>query len=131
MKNLLFLITFLAVTTLSAQDNVSVASTGAIFDWDKTEHNFGKIEKDEKVTVEFTFTNSGTEPLIILQAKGSCGCTVAEYTKSPIEPGEEGRVLATYNAAKEGAFTKTITVTANNSEGPQKLLVKGTVVTVE
>jgi len=99
----------------------------AAFTWEQTEHNFGKIEKDVPVTTEFTFVNSGSVPMVITEAKGSCGCTVTDYTQSVIEPGRSGTVTAIYNAAKLGVFSKSVTVTANTQYGPEKLMISGEV----
>lgn len=99
----------------------------AAFGWEKTEHDFGTIAKDVPVTHKFTFTNKGNAPLIITSVKASCGCTVADYSKDPIGPGESGYVKATYNAATSGVFSKTVTVNANTSEGVVLLGIKGIV----
>ena len=100
----------------------------AAFEWVSTTHDFGTIKKDVPVEHEFTFTNTGTEPLVISSVKASCGCTVTDYTTSQIPAGEKGYVKATYNAAKLGVFTKTVTVTANTESGSVQLFIKGEVV---
>ena len=103
----------------------------AIFAWDATEFNFGKIKAGVPVSYEFSFTNSGAIPLVISTVQASCGCTVTSYTKEPIEPGGKGFVKATYNAANAGQFTKTVTVNANTEEGVALLTIKGEVVVFE
>ena len=100
----------------------------AVFKWVATEYNFGKIKVGVPVTYEFSFTNSGQIPLIISTVQASCGCTVASYTKDPIEPGAKGFVKATFNAASVGQFTKTVTVNANTDEGVAQLTIKGEVI---
>jgi len=100
----------------------------AAFLWKATEHDFGKVQKGTPVTHEFTFTNNGSEPLVITAVKASCGCTVAEYTKESIPPGGKGFVKATYDAAKVGAFSKTVTINANTEEGSVQLIIKGEVI---
>jgi hypothetical protein len=65
---------------------------------------------------------------VITTVQASCGCTVTEYSKDPIAPGEKGFVKATYNAAKTGSFQKTVTVNANTEEGVVQLIIKGEVV---
>ena len=89
----------------------------ATFNWEKTTHEFGQIPQGTPVEAVFEFTNTGDAPLIISNAKGSCGCTVPSYTKTPIAPGEKGEVKAVFNAAAMGAFNKTVTLTAN-TENP-------------
>ncbi len=79
-------------------------------------HNFGEILQDSKNTYMFEFTNTGTEPLIIEDAKGSCGCTVPVFPKEPIAPGKTGEIEVVYSPGKQqGAQTKTVTITANTN----------------
>jgi hypothetical protein len=65
--------------------------------------------------------------VIITGARSSCGCTIAEYTKEPVKPGETGIVKATYNSARLGIFTKTVTVTIDGLADPELLTIKGEV----
>jgi formylmethanofuran dehydrogenase subunit C len=98
------------------------------FLWTSTTYDFGKIKVNNPVTHEFRFTNSGDVPLVISSVQASCGCTVTDYSKDPIPPGAEGYVKATYNAAKVGAFSKTVTVNANAEDSIVQLMIKGEVV---
>ena len=98
------------------------------FSWNLTTYDFGKIPLNKPVTHEFKFTNTGDAPLVISSVQASCGCTVTEYSKDPIPAGTEGFVKATYNAAKPGVFTKTVTVSANAKESLVQLIIKGEVV---
>lgn len=98
------------------------------FAWDVTTIDFGKIQLDKPVTHEFKFTNTGDAPLVISSVQASCGCTVAEYSKEAIAPGAQGFVKATYNAAKVGVFTKSVTVNANAENNVVQLVIKGEVV---
>lgn len=100
----------------------------AAFNWSQTSFDFGKIKQNKPVTHTFKFRNSGDAPLVISSVQASCGCTVADYSKEPIEPSGEGYVKATYNAATLGVFNKTITVSANTEEGSVVLSIKGTVI---
>jgi hypothetical protein len=79
------------------------------------------------VTVQFEFTNTGSDPIIISNVATSCGCTVADYPKQPIKANEKSVITATYNAANIGVFTKAITVTFANNE-TKILNIRGTVV---
>jgi hypothetical protein len=106
----------------------SFTTDAAIFNWTVTSFDFGKIQKDRPVTQEFSFINGGNVPLVITSVQASCGCTVAEYSKNSIAPGEKGFVKATYNAAKVGSFHKTVSVNANTEEGIVQLIIKGEVV---
>lgn len=128
----IFLILCVLTTPLFAQQVASIHSTSSTlvppaFSWTMTVHDFGKIPQNKPVTHEFRFTNTGNSPLIISSVQASCGCTVTDYSKDPIAPGTEGYVKATYDAAKAGVFTKTVTVNANAEESVVRLMIKGEV----
>lgn len=77
-------------------------------------HDFGSIDQNTTNEKVFTFTNTGTEPLIISNAKGSCGCTVPNYPKEPIAPGATAEIGVVYRPGKQkGKQRKTVTITAN------------------
>ena len=98
--------------------NVALAQKPAEIKFDKLTHNFGTFsEKDPVVSCTFSFTNVGEVPLVINQAVASCGCTVPEYTKTPIQPGEKGEIKVTYNGTGKvpGHFKKSITVRTNGA----------------
>ncbi len=95
--------------------------------WDKMVNDFGDIAQNVPKTAEFTLTNAGKEPLIISSAKASCGCTNLKYASEPILPGKTTVVSATYNAAAQGVFTKTVTVVTNADPNPVVLQIKGNV----
>ena len=106
----------------------AVAQKPAEIQFDKTTHNFGKFsEKSPKVSCEFTFTNVGEKPLVINQAIASCGCTVPEYTKAPVQPGEKGTIKVTYNGSGKwpGYFKKSITVRTNGVVEMTRLYIEG------
>lgn len=116
-----------AQTVVQNSKKENFNTTAPIFHWNETTFDFGKIKLNVPVTHEFYFTNTGRAPLIISSVKASCGCTVAEYSKEPIAPGQRGFVKATYNAAKSGVFNKTITVNVNTEDMPVQLYIKGEV----
>ncbi|MEM6845745.1 MAG: DUF1573 domain-containing protein [Bacteroidota bacterium] len=134
MKNLLivFLLSVYCAFSAQAQSTLSLASTSApevtALAWDATVHNFGDIQHQQPKTASFSFVNNTSQPVVITEAKGSCGCTVASYTKEVVAPGEEGVVKATYNAAKLGAFNKTVTVKTTANDEWQHLKITGIVV---
>ena len=92
-------------------------------------HDFGDIEKGKPVTYEFSFTNTTKETILITNVRPACGCTAANYTKTPVKPGEKGMVAATFNAANVGPFQKsvTITTTENGVEAVKTVSFKGKV----
>lgn len=102
-----------------AQQGTTVVSA---IKFDKMEHNFGDVKQDSENKYEFSFTNTGKEPLVIADAKGSCGCTVPDYPKEPIMPGKKGKIKVVYSPGQQiGSQTKNVTVTAN-TEPPQTVL---------
>jgi hypothetical protein len=110
-----------------ASQPLNIPLTGISFA--KNEHNFGTITQGEKVKTKFTFTNTGTENLVITNATGSCGCTVPEYPKEPIAPGATGEILVEFNSeGKEGEQAKTVTVEANTEPRQTVLTVKSNIV---
>lgn len=90
--------------------------------------DYGTIEHNADGKREFVFTNNGTEPLVIMNAQGSCGCTVPTWPKEPIAPGASAIIGVKYATDRVGPFNKTITLTTNSKETPSKVLtIKGTV----
>lgn len=88
----------------------------AAFEFEKTEHDFGTIKTEANVEYTFKFKNTGTEPLIISEARGSCGCTVPEYSKEPIPVGGDGVISVSFDPkGKSGIQRKTVTITANTN----------------
>ncbi len=96
--------------------------------FEKTVHDFGKFSESQgSQTCVFNYTNVGDAPLIINQAVASCGCTVPEYTKEPVMPGQKGQIKVTYNGAGKfpGHFKKSITVRTNGKVQMVRLYVEG------
>ena len=124
----LIIIMFAGIQFMVAQDQ-AVKPAEKTYTWNETTHDFGKINQNDPAVATFTIKNNGTAPVLMTTAKSSCGCTVAEYTKEPIKPGESGIVKATYNTARLGAFTKTVTVTFDGVASGDVLTIKGEVLT--
>jgi hypothetical protein len=94
-----------SVTVTMAQKKVADVAKFSVETYD-----FGKIKQNVPAVATFTVTNVSKEPLIIEQANPTCGCTISDYTKTPIAPGQTGTIKATYNAAAVGAIHKSLTV---------------------
>ncbi|MEZ4852427.1 MAG: DUF1573 domain-containing protein [Bacteroidia bacterium] len=109
------------LTSLEVKDAVAIAT------WEEGSHDFGVIPQGTPVSHTFHFTNTGNKALKIESVKPSCGCTVANYSREEIQPGETGYVEVTYNAHSTGIFTKTASVTYNTEEGAKILKIKGEV----
>lgn len=132
MKNALFTLTLVfaaafATNTSYAQET-QVAVAGAEIEFEKETHDYGTIKQNANGTYEFKFKNTGTQPLMISNAKGSCGCTVPEWPREPIAPGESGVIKVKYDTKRVGPFSKSVTLQSNASTNPTKTIrIKGTV----
>ncbi len=105
---------------------VNAQSKPAEFKFEVETHNFGKIPLNKSAVYTFNFTNTGDLPLIISKIETTCGCTVGEYTKTPVKSGEKGFVKVTMTPAGVALpFNKTITVTSNARTTTKVLYVKG------
>jgi len=99
--------------------------------FENTKHDFGTIEYSGDGTCEFTFKNTGEEPLLLTNVRASCGCTTPTWPKNPIKKDKEGTIVVKYNTKIKGAFTKTIRVYSNAKSTPVVLTVTGKVINPE
>lgn len=114
-----------AAGLISCGEDVPKNSTAVLLDtpnfttiqWLDTAETFGTVKQGGIVTMEFKCKNTGDKNLYIVSAQPSCGCTLADYTKEPIKPGQMGRVVAQFDTKKghPGPVRKTISVRTNNS----------------
>ena len=115
----------------NTQANISTQSVqNAVMTFDKTVHDFGTIpEMGGNVQTVFKFTNTGGTPLLIVDARGSCGCTVPTYPKNvPIAPGESGEMVVSFDPSnKPNLQQKTVTISANTANGRETLRIKAMV----
>lgn len=96
--------------------------------FEKTEHDFGKILQGEQVSYTFKFTNVGNAPLIITTIEKTCGCTSPNYPKDPIKPGESGKITITYDSKGHKGFqNKRLIVKANTNPSETILRIKAQV----
>lgn len=109
--------------------NVSPASdalNAAAFTFEKDSYDFGQITEGDQVSYDFSFKNTGTEPLIITGATATCGCTVPNYPKEPIAPNGEGKITVKFDSkGKGGMQNKVITITANTVPATTELHMIG------
>jgi outer membrane biosynthesis protein TonB len=100
-----------------------------VMTFDKLEHDFGVINQGDVVDYSFKFKNTGDNDLIITDAKGSCGCTVPDYPREAIKPGESGKIKVSFDSKKKsGQQLKSITLTANTEKGKEILHIKSTII---
>jgi hypothetical protein len=92
----------------------------------ESEFDFGKIPQGKPVTHIFQFTNTGDKAFALDNVQASCGCTTPEWNKDIIEPGATATIKVGYNAATEGPFNKTVTISYNGAQTKQ-IIIKGDV----
>jgi hypothetical protein len=108
---------------------VGLTGDAPVMDFEESNHNFGEIKEGEVVTHNFGFTNTGETPLIITNAIGSCGCTIPEYPKKPIAPGEKGVIKIQFNSKGFGGEkNKTVTIEANTINKVETIGFKANVI---
>jgi hypothetical protein len=112
----------------SATSGGTNSKKAPVFKFDEEVHDFGTLTDGEKVSYAFHFTNVGNADLVIRAAQGSCGCTVPEFPKDPIKPGEDGIVNVTFNSeGKVGQQLKTITMISNTVPNTYIISIKANV----
>jgi hypothetical protein len=108
----------------AAKDNASIV-------FNETVHDFGTIPQGSDGSCEFIFKNTGEKPVVLTNVRSSCGCTVPEWPKQPIDKGIEAKIKVTYNTKIVGSFSKKISVYNNGSVAPTVLTIKGSVEAAE
>ncbi|MEC4113166.1 DUF1573 domain-containing protein [Myroides pelagicus] len=98
-----------------------------VIKFDRLEHDFGNVENNEAVFTEFELTNTGEDDLVIINAEASCGCTVPDYQKTPIKPGETSKLKVRFQQSAQGQQQKTITLTTNTKNVYELLTIKANV----
>ncbi|MEP7262953.1 MAG: DUF1573 domain-containing protein [Bacteroidota bacterium] len=128
-KTFLFLAATICFTLANAQtDKDKSADPNAPEITFETEtHDYGTIDFGADGTYAFKFTNTGKDPLVITDAKGSCGCTVPKWPKEPVLKGQSNNINVSYDTKRVGPFTKTVTVTSNAKTTTRVLTIKGVV----
>ena len=130
MKKLFGLLLFLGLAAVGfAQTDATQGSDtnaqGPSMKFETIEIDYGSIDQGADGVRKFMFTNTGTEPLVIKNARGSCGCTVPTWPKEPVMPGETASIDVRYDTNRVGKFTKTVTLTTNETIGTRMLTIKG------
>lgn len=123
MKRILLAIAIVVLAATAFADDFACAT------FKTRTHDFGLIAEEKgPVSVTFEFTNTGTKPLLIINALASCGCTKPEYPTEPIKPGKKGKIKVTYSpVGRPGAFRKTVKVITNGETRQIPLVIEGTV----
>lgn len=129
-----FVLAFLGFTAYSQEAAVKADSAAKAdnpnapeMTFENMSHDYGTIKQGADGGCEFRFKNTGKEPLVISNARGSCGCTVPTWPKEPVMKGQTGTIKVHYDTKRVGAFTKTVTIESNAKTTPLVLTIKGTV----
>lgn len=92
--------------------------------FDQDMHDFGRLSAGENISYSFHFRNTGTADLVISSCNATCGCTVADYPRHRIAPGEEGYVTVTFKSAgKAGQQYQEVTVVSNTQPSHTRLKI--------
>ena len=131
-KLLMFLVLFtgLALNTQAQEETANEAPTtdGPVMTFETTTVAYGEIDKGSDPLRAVTFTNTGNQPLVINNARGSCGCTVPKWPKEPIMPGQSAQIEVRYDTKRVGPINKTVKIKTNEGDDVQHILyVKGKV----
>ncbi|MCX6191236.1 MAG: DUF1573 domain-containing protein [Flavobacteriia bacterium] len=113
MKKLILTFSILFVAAVAMNTTLAQIDKGSKIEFSKDTHDYGSIKYDADPYCTFEFKNTGNEPLIISNAKGSCGCTVPEWSKEPIAPGASGSIRVKYDTKRPGPINKAVTVFTN------------------
>ncbi len=114
----------------TAKERDAIINLGApIIEFDKTEYDFGDIKEGDVIEGIFNISNTGKVDLIITNAKASCGCTVPEWPKEAIKPGESAELKFSFNSrGRTGKQSKSITLKTNTEKGTEMLRISGIVI---
>lgn len=127
---LIGILTLSVAQTAEKTETVKAATNtkGAKIEFESKTIDYGTIENGADGNREFKFTNTGDAPLVITNAKGSCGCTVPTWPRTPIAPGASDVIKVRYATNRTGGFSKTVTLTTNAvNSATVRLRIKGTV----
>ncbi|MEN9929582.1 MAG: hypothetical protein RLZZ231_1503 [Bacteroidota bacterium] len=106
---------------------ITISKNAAPIVWKSDAIEVGSIPQGVPKKIQFEFKNTSKKAILIKSVKPSCGCTAAEYTKTPVAPGKSGYIKATFNALATGPFTKTVTVFTSADKSPTVLKFAGVV----
>ena len=114
-----------------SEDNVAAAAERdeaatkfPVMTFAEKEFDFGTITQGTNVEHVFKFTNTGDAPLVVVDAKSSCGCTVPTWSRESIPPGGQGEMLVKFNGSGQNQVRKTVTITAHTQNGKELIKIK-------
>ena len=123
MKQLTFLLFALVFAA-----NTAMAQSGPVITFEKTEIDYGSVALGSDGVKYFKFKNTGNQPLVIKNARATCGCTVPRWSTEAIQPGKTGTIEVKYDTNRAGIFAKNVFVETNENQPQHTLTIKGIVV---
>jgi hypothetical protein len=124
---IVFLFGFLASNAQKKAPAVTDTSLMAKIVFQESLHDMGTIKREGQATFIFTFTNEGKSPLVLANVKPRCSCTVAEWSKVPVKPGQPGEITIKYTPDHRGDFLQDFSVTSNALNSPVEIHIKGVI----
>lgn len=104
------------------------ASQGGKIEFEESVYDFGEVKEGEVVERVYTYTNTGTAPVILSQVSASCGCTTPSYTQTPVLPGKTGEIKVSFDSnGQVGKQQKIVTIASNAENGVTTVQLKGEV----
>ena len=116
---------------MCGQKTESSEGGGSTIEFDTISHNFGEIPFSGDGDFEFVFTNTGEAPLIVTHVKSTCGCTVPEWSREPVNKGDSGSIRVSYDTHRVGTFAKSIYVYSKADNGVKRLMISGKVISAD
>ncbi len=119
------IISLLLLCSCSKTKYLQKRATKAHIEFKTGVHDFGKVIFGEPASFDFIFTNTGTDTLQINEVQSTCGCTIPQWSKTPVAPGDKGVITVSYDTRRSGEFEKGITVFSNADNSALLLVIKG------
>jgi hypothetical protein len=130
-KVILISIILLSTVSCSEKSGKKVDRNASKIKFEETNHDFGEIKYGGEASFDFIFSNTGKSPLILDNVRSTCGCTVPEWTREPVNISGTGSIRVIYDTHRVGAFSKTLIVYSNAANSPIRLFIKGRVLPLE
>src|SRR5699024_5938762 len=112
----------------SSDTLASEAATGGKIEFDEPIFDFGQVKEGEVVEQIYSYTNTGTAPVILSQVSASCGCTTPSYTQTPVLPGQSGEIKVSFDSdGQVGKQQKIVTIASNAENKVTTIQLRGEV----
>ena len=130
-SGLVFLLITIFLTGCAENSEQRAKEGGKEIYFQETLHDYGEILEDSDGSWSFSFKNLGERSIVINRVRSTCGCTVPDWPREPIESNGSGKITVKYNTATTGTFLKSVYVYSSAANSPIKLQIKGKVVPSE